>query len=145
MAEHPSCSICNNVIPPSPEGSVGLGYGFLPNSSAVVWYPCCAELDKQQMRDTGKITLYLDCERWAEQRRKGSTMRACMGSVKNWPGSLSIPCHTRCGNHNIARSRYDVWFKFEGYEWWGVSYGEDTQLVHCKRTKKKVWTWLSLL
>lgn len=138
MAEQSSCSICNNVIPPPPEGSISTGYGILPGTDNKVCYACCAELDRQRMREEGKITLYLDCERWAEQRRKGSTMRACMGSVKNWPGSLSIPCHTRCGNHNIARSRYDVWFKFEGYEWWGVSYGEDTQLVHCKRTKKKV-------
>ena len=90
------------------------------------------------MRDTGKITLYLDCERWKDQRKKDSSIRACMGTVQNWPGSLKIPCHTRCGDHNIARTRYDVWFKFEGYEWWGVYYGEDTQLIHCKRTKKKV-------
>lgn len=138
MAEHPSCSICNNAIPPSPEGSITTGYGILPGTDKKVCYPCCAELDKQLMRDTGKITLYLSCERWAEQRRRGSNIRGSMGSVQNWCGSLKILGHTRSGKHNIAGTRYDVWFRFEGYEWWGVSYGEYSQLVHCKRTKQKV-------
>lgn len=140
MPQHPSCSICNNVIPPSPEGSVGLGYAFLPNSSAVICYPCCAERDKQQMRDTGKITLYLTCDPATKSINPwgGREFRSSLGHVTNWPGSLRIACHTRQGKHNIARTRYDVWFKFEGYEWWGVSYGENTQLVHCKRTKQKV-------
>lgn len=56
----------------------------------------------------------------------------------NWPGSLEFRCWTRTGNHNIARTRYDVWFYGpDGYIWYGVTYGEDTQLCHCKRTKKK--------
>lgn len=130
------CSICGNIIPPPPEDSVGIGYAF--NGSAVTCYSCCADIDKQKMRDTGKAVLYLDCERWPEVRRLNLVNRGCMGSVGNWPGTLKIPCFTKCGKHNIAGIRYDVWFKFEGYEWWGVCYGENTQLTHCKRTKKKV-------
>lgn len=132
------CSICETVIPNLQHNPNVLGYAYLPDKVSIICYSCCADKDKERMRDTGKITLYLDCERWREQRKKGSSIRACMGTVQNWPGSLKIPCFTTCGNHNIARTRYDVWFKFEGYEWWGVCYGEDTQLVHCKRTKKKV-------
>lgn len=130
------CSLCSKIIPPSPEGSVGIGYAF--TGSNVTCYECCAELDKQQMRDTGKIILYLNCERWPEVRRLGLVNRGCGGWVNNWPGTLKIPCHTRCGKHNIAGTRYDVWFKFEGYEWWGVCYGENTDIVHCKKTKRKV-------
>lgn len=139
MAEHPSCSICNNVIPPSPEGSITTGYGIIPGTDKKVCYPCCAERDKQQMRDTGKITLYLTVIE-PDPNVLGTRLLppryAC--KITNWPSSLVLQGGCRKGKHNIARTRYDVWFNFEGYEWWGVSYGEDAQLVHCKRTKQKV-------
>jgi hypothetical protein len=49
------CSLCGTFILPSPEGSVGLGYGYLPGTSSPVCYPCCAEEDKRYMRKHGKI------------------------------------------------------------------------------------------
>ena len=38
----------------------------------------------------------------------------------------------------IAGIRYDCWFRFEGFWWWGVRYGNNTEIVHCKRTKETV-------
>lgn len=132
------CSLCGTLIPPPPEEDVGVGYGYLAGTSSPICYQCCAEEDKRYMREHGKIVLYLNCEKWSDVKRLGLVNRGCGGWVNNWPGTLKIPCFTKTGKHNIAGTRYDVWFKFEGYEWWGVCYGEDTQLVHCKRTKKKV-------
>jgi hypothetical protein len=56
--------------------------------------------------------------------------------VINWPGTLRIPVdYSSAGRHNIAGTRTDVWFRFGGAEWHGVTYGEMTQIVHCKRKK----------
>jgi hypothetical protein len=42
------------------------------------------------------------------------------------------------GRHNIAGVRYDVWFRGpDGHVWWGVQYGDMTQICHCKRTKEE--------
>lgn len=68
----------------------------------------------------GKITLYLS---------NGD-------KVTNWPGSLRIRAYrVKHGKHNIARTRTDAWFTFEGANWHGVNYGKDSQILHCRRTK----------
>lgn len=105
----------------SPHSDFTTGYGTDPETGKRHCYACCAERDKQRMRDDGRITLYL-------------TDR----TVTNWPGSLKIPVHhLRKGAHNMARTRYDVWFSFEGALWHGVQYGENTQICHCRKTKGK--------
>lgn len=86
-------------------------------------FDCCAERDRDQMRTNGRITLYL-------------TGTAGEGRIINWPGTLTFhPYRLSKGKHNIARTRYDAWFNFEGEPWHGVQYGENTQLIHCKRSK----------
>jgi hypothetical protein len=100
-----------------------------------VCYACCAEYDKEYMRKHGKITLYLT----HQNPLKPGTVSAKEDGwrVTNWPSSLILPVfHIRKGKHNIAGSRYDVWFYFEGREWWGRQFGENTQLVHCRRTNE---------
>ena len=82
------------------------------------------------MRETGKATLYLT--RRDNVEPKGSYNYW----VSNWPGSLQIKCvNSRKGRHNIVRVRYDVDFKFEGNWWHGTQYGDNTQIVHCRRVK----------
>ena len=82
-------------------------------------YACCGDMDRQYMRDNGRIILYL-----------------ADGNVTNWPGTLSLPVmRQRKGRHNMAGVRYDVWFRFEGESWHGTQYGDFTQIVHCKRIK----------
>jgi hypothetical protein len=89
-------------------------------------YACCAEQDRKQMRETGRITLYL-----SDDSKAFGTYK-----VTNWPGSLTFPCHSpRTGRHNIAGKRIDVWFTFEGQDWHGVQYGDNTQICHCKKVK----------
>jgi len=101
------------------------GYGIDKDNNKIC-YTCCANDDRQQMRDTGKITLYLT----------GTPSQGF--KLTNWPGSFEIrPTSYHLGRHNIARTRTDVWFVFDGYWWHGVQYGEFTQLCHCKKTKQQ--------
>jgi hypothetical protein len=108
---------CGHV--PSNHDSCTTGYGVDRNGRTAC-YACCALNDKQSMRDTGRAVLYLvndDSE------------------VTNWPGSLRLHVyHARKGRHNIAGSRTDVWFQFEGSEWHGTQYGEWSELCHCKKS-----------
>jgi len=107
---------------PSPHESFTTGYGVSPDGKTYC-YACCAERDKQRMRDDGRITLYL-------------VKRGEEYVLTNWPASLEVhPFRVRKGHHNIAGTRYDFWFSFEGTPWHGVQYGENTQLAHCKRVK----------
>ena len=40
---------------------------------------------------------------------------------------------------DIAGKRLDVWFYGpDGYIWHGVQYGDNTQIVHCKRSSERV-------
>lgn len=55
--------------------------------------------------------------------------------VANWPSTMKYPCVVRKGKHNIAGTRYDVWFSVGGQNYWGVTYGEFTQICHIKRVK----------
>lgn len=124
------CGVCGRSITPAANSS---GHGIDGNGAAVC-YACCAELDKAQMRETGKAILYLTMLQYGDR-----TFPPRASFVSNWPGSLRIDCTsiTR-GRHNIAGVRYDVWFVFEGYYWHGITYGDNTQLCHCRKTKQMV-------
>jgi hypothetical protein len=103
---------------PSEHESFTTGYGTDKNGKTYC-YDCCAKSDMEVMRKYKAIDLYLSGE-----------------YVTNWPGSLKIKVgYQRKGKHNIAGSRVDVWFTFEGTQWHGVQYGEWTQICHCKQIK----------
>ena len=115
--------------PPSEHSDCTTGYGIDKNGKKHC-YTCCGERDKADMRSSGKATLYLSSKPHPQfdwQKRY---------FVSNWPGSLLIEVgFVKKGRHNIAGTRCDVWFTFEGAEWHGVQYGENTQICHCKRVK----------
>jgi hypothetical protein len=109
---------CGHV--PSKHSEFTTGYG-LDKHNKTFCYDCCAENDKKSMRENGRVTLYLS---------EGNK------AVTNWPDSLHIPTtNIRYGKHNIAGTRVDVWFKFEGKYWHGAHYGESSTLVYCKQMK----------
>lgn len=85
--------------------------------------------DRKQMAETGKIVLFLTISEYMNMRLFQD------GKLTNWPGSLEIPCRVKRGRHNMAGTRYDVWFRLHGKEWHGVQYGDNTQICHCKRLK----------
>lgn len=105
----------------SDHSDITRGYG-IDGEGKTHCVACCAEQTRQRMRDTGRITLYLEGEGpdryW----------------LTDWHASLVIfPYRARTGRHNWAGKRYDVWFSFEECDWHGVQYGDNTQLCHCKR------------
>ena len=88
-------------------------------------YDCCAQRELTSMLTTGKATLYL-------------TLKDGKHTMTDWPGHLSFPVmEFRKGKHNMARVRYDVYFRVpsNGSTWHGVKYGDMTQLVHCRQLK----------
>jgi len=57
--------------------------------------------------------------------------------VTNWPGTMVLNVdYVRKGKHNMAISRYDIWFTLERHLFHGVQYGENTQVCHIKKLIK---------
>lgn len=121
--------------PPTPSAGPGVGYGRLKNEETGEWvkhcYHCCAEAERNWMIVKGRTILYL------VQNKEGAW------EVTDWPGILRFTVHSRSqGKHNWGIPRYDVWFNGPdeqgGYtaRWWGVQYGDNTQVCHCKRVRR---------
>ena len=89
------------------------------------YYDCCSKQVRQEMKDTGRICLYLD-----------ESVEPAL--VSNWLGTLRFPVRNmRKGRHNIARVRYDFNFRANEEEWYGTVYGNWTQVAHCRRYKQQ--------
>jgi hypothetical protein len=135
------CWQCDQEYPTQSSGGTGYGRatkhmvedGDAPHEKATICYACCAVTDRARMLKTGKATLYLTHKPFTAQ--DVAYYPFVDGKVTNWPESLSFPCRVKRGRHNIARWRYDVWFKVDGQNWHGVSFGDNTQICHCKRCK----------
>ena len=102
----------------------GGSYGYIgvvgPDDK--ICYPCMARYELDDLLSTGKGILYLG-----------------KSTVTNWTGTLSWPItYQKKGRHNIAGTRYDVWFRVGVEKWYGVQYGENTQVIHCRRLRGKV-------
>jgi len=97
------------------------------------------------MIQTGRILLYLslkpDVKREAIPVSCARHPIASEHTLTNWPGTLRFdPHYIKKGRHNIAGTRYDVWFPGpDGHIWHGINYGENTQITHCKRTKQVIF------
>ena len=132
MCDEFLCSVCNQTKS-RPENSFGTGYGIDKDGNKVC-YDCCAVKDWESMREDGRITLYLVNIDLTKPRLYQNPD----AEVVNWPGTLRFKVvGLRRGKHNIARFRYDAWFKDkDGRLWHGVQYGGNTQLIHCKRLKE---------
>lgn len=124
------CHDCKQDLPVQTSGGTGYGYDREDNT---VCYACCGIRDEEDMKKYGKALLYLTVTPPKEGVRHGF---GTGGKVSNWPGTLSFNVGVRVGRHNIAGKRYDVWFAFDGNMWHGVTYGDNTQICHCKRTKE---------
>ena len=119
----------------SPHSSFTRGYGEDSKGNRSC-YACCADYDRQIMRDTGKICLYLTLDDDTGRTLNQFGRRYGNHKLSNWPGSLELPVHCiKTGRHNIAGTRYDCWFTFDNTNWHGVQYGDNTQICHCTRLK----------
>ncbi len=139
------CVRCNQDKPVQTDG--GTGYASDSETDEKTCYACCADVDREYMEQNGKITLYLTVDH-ESLAANGTSHEYCVKNkihprnygwkITNWPGSLVIhPFRVREGRHNIARTRYDVWFNHNGKAWHGVQYGDNTQIVHCRKLKAK--------
>lgn len=123
MKESFTCAVCGETKQ-EPEDSCTTGYGVNEKGEKIC-FACCGKLDTEEMENGRAPVLYLS-------KGKDGTW-----TVTNWPGTLRIPVSPpKKGRHNIAGSRYDVWFPFAGRHWHGVQYGEWTQVVHVKEISK---------
>lgn len=131
------CGICGVAIAQPQPGSITSGYGTTPEGSKIC-YACCANRDKEYMRSNDKITLYLTGVAPHRNRTRLGIVTSPDWKITNWPGSLQfrpMGQNVKVGRHNMAGVRYDVWFVFEGFVWHGVSFGQNTELLHCCKTK----------
>lgn len=120
------CAKCKRTKPTSKDG--GTGYARTDRGE-LVCYACCAEGDREWMKQHGKTVLYLT----QSATEDGGTWR-----ISNWPGTLKFDVWgLRTSWHNIGRMRYDCWFHGpDGFVWHAVNIG-DNQIARCKRTKEK--------
>jgi hypothetical protein len=113
-----TCHTCGEEKPIQKEG--GTGYARTAEGH-LVCYACCGKQDAEEMKRESRITLYLT----------GDT-------ITNWPGTLKMKAHyVKKGRHNMAGTRHDAWFTDpHGNAWRGTQYGENTQLIHCRKLKQ---------
>lgn len=106
-------------------------HGHVARANEMVCYACAGETDRADMLADGRAVLYL-----THEPIQGRAYPFADGRVTNWPGTLSIKCRVKRGAHNVARYRYDAWFTGpDGKPWHGVQYGDNTQILHCRRVK----------
>ena len=118
------CSKCGKECKPD---GVATGYGVISETDDKICYTCCGELDKQRLlkaKPGDKFCFY----------RAGDIRRGYY--VSNWPGSFKVRVYPRKGRHNIAKVRYDFWFKFGSREFHGVQYGNNTQIAYIRCLNK---------
>jgi len=123
------CDYCGLNKPTKQSG--GTGYATT-DQDHLHCFACCGESDREHMETHDRMTLYL------VDGQPGVHPTYNQYRVTNWPGTLSFQVYpVRHGRHNIAGSRIDVWFvDHTGRRWWGVQYGEWTQICHCRKLKE---------
>jgi len=118
---HFYCSHCKTNK--THESDFTTGYARKRNGHKVC-FDCMATVTEKEMLRDGKTFLYL------------TETPTGQYEVSNWCGTWKRRVmYASKGRHNIARVRYDVWFRVKGTEWHGVQYGDNTQVVHCKMLK----------
>lgn len=127
------CDDCRFRYPVNRDG--GTGYA-IADGGRKICYGCCAEVDLARMRETGKATLYLTMAPDFDGPGNVPPIGYPVASVSNWPGTLRYPVYrVRKGRHNMAGVRYDFAFEVKGTPWVGVTYGDNTQIAHCRKVK----------
>lgn len=123
MATQFICDSCGRTL--NNESTFTTGYGTNDKGEKHC-YDCCAMADVEYMTDNGKWTGYFT---------EGKNV------VTNWPGSLSFPIFGSGPSRsktNWGLWRSDFWFAGpDGFIWHGYQIGDNSQIAHCKRTKRK--------
>ena len=103
------------------EDNISTGYGSDKEGNKIC-FQCCGVNDAKELTDLpigGKTIQYWDGK-----------------NIINWPSSLVIkPYYVTNGKHNIARTRTDINFRFNGFNFHAVQYGDMSQIAHIKKIK----------
>ena len=115
------CSQCGKECKPD---GCGTGYGENIKGEKIC-YDCCGKNDYESLANlkVGEKTAYY------LSKKNGNY------TVTNWPGTMRINVHCSEGFHNIAGVRRDVHFSYKGHNFWGVQYGDDSEICYIKRIK----------
>jgi hypothetical protein len=112
------CFVCKETK--THEDDLTTGYGRDKHNHKIC-FDCCGKRDAETLRTlrTGqKTAMYLVGDK----------------QITNWPGTLKIDVsRVRKGNHNMAGKRIDVWFAFSGFNYHGVTYGDNTQICYINK------------
>ena len=142
------CDMCGRNLPTGGNGC-GTGYGKDADDN-VICYRCCGILDLDEMaaaKPGERVTFYLTFHRAGDPPHMRlhpypgrPSWIVGQGYISNWPGSFRFEVkNIKVSWHNIARVRYDTWFQdHTGAWWWGVQYGDQTQIIHCMKLKHAV-------
>lgn len=131
------CTVCGEIIPSAPKGAITTGYGLDAVTGSPVCYGCCAKRDMEDMRSSGRATLYLHMT--PVRIKRGWKMLDGI-KISNWPGSLEFKVlndTAKISQTNWGLTRVDVWFEFDKFVWHGKLIGDNTQLLHCRKTAKR--------
>lgn len=130
------CAYCSAEKPIKSEG--GTGYATLSDGSRIC-YTCSAKREREDLVKSGRGVLYFTPSRatiTGRPIRRDGGWGEC--ELTNWTGVLRFSGGYRVGRHNMAGRRYDAWFNGpDGFEWHGVTYGDNTQICHVRRLKGK--------
>lgn len=131
-----TCARCKKEIFCDPQ-SLATGYGLTTQGDKHC-YACCGEIDLEDMRATGRATLYLSkgADGWRVGNWPGTLTRPVYGDARIH-GSATVP-GPRMSRHNFAgnNGRRDFWFTVDGDTWHGVNIG-DSQIAHCRRVQER--------
>jgi len=113
---------CGHTLVKNGGDGIGVGYGINKDGKKFC-YQCCAIQDIEYMATHDRICLYLTTinEKWV---------------VTNWPNSLQMAATVsiKPNGHNWGITRRDAWFTdANNNKWWGVQYGDNTEIIHCKK------------
>lgn len=98
----------------------GTGYG-IDEQDKKICYACCADIDKEYLRKTGKLSGYFNGNEFL-----------------NWPGTFRVKVnYIRKSWHNMAGrdGRTDFWLMFEGRRYHGIHIGHSHTCATIKLTK----------
>jgi len=111
------CSVCGKEVIPEEFSS---GYGEDKNGNKIC-YSCCAELDKKELRENGKLRGYF-----------------YNNEFTNWPGSFKIPItYYKKSVNNFGAIRTDFWLTWEGNHYYGRHVGNYSNLATIRKIKRK--------
>lgn len=117
------CSQCHGVFA-RPADSCATGYAVDRETDALICFACCGVNDARALSEAkpgARFVHYLT----------GGNV------VSNWPGTLKIMVRAmRRSRNNWNTPRVDVWFSYQGKQFWGVQLG-DSDILRIRALKTR--------